>query len=75
MIIHMLDEETLTTLDELARLLHAHRTSVRRWLRDAGVQAVILGGGRNGAVRYRCGDVRRWLADRPADKEPQSDEP
>ncbi|MCH7720065.1 MAG: hypothetical protein IH988_03625 [Planctomycetes bacterium] len=49
------------SLRTLARLLDADRTSVRRWLKDAGVSPVVLGRGRNGAIRYRWCDVEEWL--------------
>ena len=52
------------SLQTLARLLDAHRSSVRRWLSEAGIHPVTVGRGRNGAIRYRWEDVRAWLAKR-----------
>jgi hypothetical protein len=52
------------SLQTLARLLDAHRSSVRRWLSEAGIHPVTVGRGRNGAIRYRWEDVRAWLATR-----------
>jgi hypothetical protein len=49
------------SLQTLARRLDAHRSTVRRWLRDAGVHPVAVGQGRNGAIRYRWRDVESWL--------------
>ena len=49
------------SLKTLATMLDAHRTSVRRWLSEAGVNPVVLGRGRNGAVRYRWRDIESWL--------------
>ncbi len=49
------------SLKTLAVMLDAHRSSVRRWLDDAGVQPLVLGRGRNGAIRYRWRDVEDWL--------------
>ncbi len=49
------------SLKTLAVMLDAHRTSVRRWLNEAGVNPVVLGRGRNGALRYRWRDVEDWL--------------
>lgn len=45
----------------LARMLDAHRSSVRRWLREAGIKPVAIGRGRNGAIRYLWSDVEGWL--------------
>ncbi|MEI8194496.1 MAG: helix-turn-helix domain-containing protein [Phycisphaerae bacterium] len=52
------------SLKTLARRLDAHRSSVRRWLREAGIHPVVLGRGRNGAIRYRWEEVRTWLQTR-----------
>ena len=58
-------EQHLTvSLGTLAKLLDAHRNSVRRWLSDAGIRPIALGHGRNGAIRYRWRDVKDWLASR-----------
>jgi hypothetical protein len=56
-------EERLTVgLKTLAQLLDAHRGSVRRWLRDAGIRPVALGRGRNGAIRYHWKEIEAWFA-------------
>ena len=52
------------SLKTLAAMLDAHRSSVRRWLDDAGVRPVVLGRGRNGAIRYRWRDIEQWLESR-----------
>jgi hypothetical protein len=52
------------SLKTLARRLEAHRSSVRRWLRQAGIQPLSVGTGRNGAIRYLWSDVEAWLASR-----------
>ena len=51
----------LASIKTLAQELDASPTSVRRWLQGAGIQAVLLGRGRNGAVRFLRKDVERWL--------------
>ena len=51
----------LVSLKTLAQELDAHRSSVRRWLHEAGIQPVALGRGRNGAIRYVRADVQRWM--------------
>lgn len=52
------------SLKTLAALLDADRSSVRRWLKDANINPVVLGRGRNGAIRYRWRDVEAWLDSR-----------
>ena len=49
------------SLQTLAKLMDAHRTTVRRWLKEAGVRPVAIGQGRNGGIRYRWEDVQAWL--------------
>jgi hypothetical protein len=49
------------SIKTLALRLDAHRSSVRRWLREAGIRPIALGRGRNGAIRYHWRDVRDWL--------------
>lgn len=49
------------SLKTLSRLLDAHRSSVRRWLQEAGIKPLALGRGRNGAIRYLWSEVDRWL--------------
>lgn len=51
----------LVSLQTLAGLTDAHATTVRRWLRDAGIQPVVVGRGRSGAIRYRWRDIHDWL--------------
>lgn len=60
-----LRKERLTvSLKTLAALLDANRSSVRRWLREAGIHPIVFGRGRNGAIRYRWREVEEWLASR-----------
>jgi len=51
----------LVSLKTLAELMDADRSTVRRWLSEAGIQAVVAGRGRRGAVRYRWAEVKAWL--------------
>ena len=55
------DQRLTVSLKTLSHLVDAHRSSVRRWLQDAGIHPVAVGRGRNGAVRYRWADVTEWL--------------
>lgn len=49
------------SLKTLSKMLDAHRSSVRRWLQEAGIKPMVLGRGRNGAIRYLWTDVERRL--------------
>ena len=55
------DERLVVSLRTLADMLDAHRSSVRRWLQEAGIRPIVLGRGRNGAIRYRWCDIQDWL--------------
>jgi hypothetical protein len=52
------------SLKTLAVMLDAHRSSVRRWLADEGIRAIVVGRGRNAALRYRWRDIQHWLESR-----------
>ena len=52
------------SLKTLAALLDADRSSIRRWLKDSNINPVVLGRGRNGAIRYRWRDIEAWLDSR-----------
>jgi len=54
-------EPLAISLKSLADRLDAHRSSVRRWLREAGIQPLAVGRGVNGAIRYSWPDVQVWL--------------
>jgi hypothetical protein len=55
------NERLVVSLRTLADMLDAHRSSVRRWLHDAGIRPIVLGRGRNGAIRYHWSDIKEWL--------------
>lgn len=54
-------EPLAVSLKTLAQRLDAHRSSVRRWLRRAGIKPIAIGQGPNCAIRYRWEDVKTWL--------------
>lgn len=58
------NERVVVSLKSLANMLDAHRSSVRRWLKEAGIRPIVIGKGRNGAIRYQWRDVREWLQSR-----------
>ena len=53
------DEWLTVSLKTLARQLHAHRSSVRRWLLVGGIHPIIPADGRKRAIRYH------WPLSRP----------
>ncbi|MFA6132842.1 MAG: hypothetical protein WC869_02355 [Phycisphaerae bacterium] len=55
------EERLAVSLKTLANQLDTTRTSVRRWLSEAGIQPIALGHGTNGTIRYRWSDVKAWL--------------
>ena len=57
-------ERLVVSLKTLADMLDAHRSSVRRWLQKAGIRPIVLGRGRNGAIRYRWCEINEWLKSR-----------
>jgi hypothetical protein len=57
-------EPLAISLKTLAEQLDTTRSSVRRWLREAGIRPIAIGRGRKGAIRYRWSDVRDWLESR-----------
>ncbi len=57
-------KQLTVSLKTLASLLDAHRSSIRRWLNEAGIKPIVLGRGRNGAIRYRWEDIDSWLESR-----------
>jgi hypothetical protein len=52
------------SLKSLAVILDTTRVSARRWMREAGIHPVVIGRGRNGAIRYRWRDVEDWVGSR-----------
>lgn len=57
-------ERLAVSLKTLAHMLDAHRSSVRRWLQEAGIRPIAFGRGRNGAIRYKWRDVQDWITSR-----------
>jgi hypothetical protein len=52
------------SLRTLARMLDTGRTSVRRWLTQAGIQPIAMNDGPRCAIRYKWKDVEGWLESR-----------
>ena len=55
------DSIRLVSLKTVAAMADADRSTIRRWLRDADIQPVVVGRGRSGAIRYRWREVQDWL--------------
>ena len=51
----------LVSLPTLAGMMDCHRETVRRRLRQAGIDPVALGRGKNGAIRYRWPEVEEFV--------------
>ena len=49
------------SLKTLAALLDAHRSSVRRWLKEAEIKPIAIGRNKNGAIRYKWNEIIQWL--------------
>ena len=54
-------ERVLVSLKTIADMVDTTRSSVRRWLREAGISPVAIGRGRKGAIRYQWQDIKAWL--------------
>ena len=52
------------SLRTLAQMLDAGRSSVRRWLKQAGIQPISMTDGPKGRIRYRWRDLEAWLETR-----------
>ena len=59
------DHIRLVSLKTVAAMVDAHRTTVRRWLHEDGIQPLAVGRGRNGSIRYRWAEIEAWLTSRP----------
>ena len=57
-------EPRLVSLGTLAEMVDAHRSTVRRWLIEAGIRPVVMGRGRHGAIRYYWREIKSWLESR-----------
>jgi len=58
------NQRLVVSLNTLAQMLDAHRSSVRRWFQEAGIRPIVFGRGRNGAIRYKWCDVQDWIESR-----------
>lgn len=58
-------ELRVVSLKRISELVDAHRSTVRRWLSEAGIRPIALGQGRNSTIRYRWRDIEQWLTSRP----------
>ena len=52
------------SLKTLSHMLDAGRSSVRRWLKEAGIQPITMNDGPKSAIRYRWRDIEYWLESR-----------
>jgi len=54
-----LDE--LITADEVMRILKISRATLNRWVKAGKIQALKLGEGKKGAVRFRLKDIEAFV--------------
>jgi len=54
------------SLRQIAEELGVSRQSARRYLDQASIRPIMLGSGRNGAIRYALEEVKSWLNARRA---------
>lgn len=54
----------MVSLKTIAKQVEAHRSTVRRWLSEAGVQPLAFGSGPKGGLRYRWTDIVTWVETR-----------
>lgn len=54
-------ERILVSLKTVAEMVDTTRSSVRRWLKEAGINPVALGRGQRGAIRYRWWEIEAWI--------------
>ena len=52
------------SLQTVAELLDASRSSTRRWLKEGGIRPIAVGRETKGAIRYKWPDVQEWLESR-----------
>ncbi len=57
-------DERWYTVEEIVDLLKVHEQTVRRWIKEGHMPAVILG--RKAGYRIRASDLETFLADRAA---------
>lgn len=55
-----LDDTTLLTASQVGHIVHAHRSTVRRWARAGKIPHVRTG---SGEVRFPVAAFRAWLRD------------
>jgi len=53
----------LVSLKTLSEMMDSHRSTVRRWLKEAGIHPVAVGG--KSAIRYRWNEVEAWIQSLP----------
>jgi excisionase family DNA binding protein len=57
--VFILDE--LITADEVMRILKISRATLNRWVKAGKIQALKLGEGKKGAVRFRLKDIEAFV--------------
>jgi excisionase family DNA binding protein len=63
MIDNTLEQPILMTPQQVARMLHIHTATLRRYREEEGLPFYRLGGP-NGKVRYKLSEVQEWMEKR-----------
>ncbi|HOJ78285.1 MAG TPA: helix-turn-helix domain-containing protein [Bacillota bacterium] len=53
--------DELITADEVMRILKISRATLNRWVKAGKIQALKLGEGKKGAVRFRLKDIEAFV--------------
>lgn len=53
--------DELITADEVMKILKISRATLNRWVKAGKIQALKLGEGKKGAVRFRLRDIEEFV--------------
>lgn len=53
--------DELITAEEVMKILKISRATLNRWVKAGKIQALKLGEGRQGAVRFRLKDIEEFI--------------
>jgi len=56
-----LNLEELITTEEVMKILKISRATLSRWVKSGKIQALKLGEGRKGAIRFRKADIENFI--------------
>ncbi len=53
--------DELITAEEVMKILKISRATLNRWIKAGKIQALKLGEGRKGAVRFKVKDIEKFI--------------